>query len=157
MPAGLTWNGNTITGIPTTAGTYQITVTATNAYGSDSKTFPLTVDEASEPAEVSVTGVSLSQTSANLKVDEAVTLTATVQPDNATNKNVTWTSSDENVATVDADGLVTAVGEGTATITVTTEDGGKTASCAVTVTSASEPDPDPTPEPEPEPRTHPRA
>ena len=155
LPAGLTWNGNTITGIPTTAGTYQITVTATNAYGSDSKTFPLTVDEASEPAEVSVTGVSLSQTSANLKVDEAVTLTATVQPDNATNKNVTWTSSDANVATVDADGLVTAVGEGTATIIVKTEDGGKTATCAVTVKAASDPDPTPEPEPEPEPTPEP--
>ena len=61
------------------------------------------------------------------------TLTATVLPANASNRNVTWQSSDSAVATVDASGVVTGIAEGTATITVTTVDGNKTASCAVTV------------------------
>ena len=101
-----------------------------------------------------VTGVSLNQSEMTLIDGETGTLTAIFTPDNATNQAVTWEGSDTSVATVN-NGLVTAVGEGTATITVTTEDGGKTASCAVTVTSASEPDPDPTPEPEPEPEPEP--
>lgn len=85
---------------------------------------------------VSVTGVTLDKTTAELTVGETVTLTATVAPDNATNKNVTWSSDNTAVATVDENGKVTAVGEGTATITVTTEDGNFTASCTVTVTAA---------------------
>ena len=81
-----------------------------------------------------VTGVSLDKTSLNLNPGKGGTLTATITPDNATNQNVTWKSSDTKVATVD-NGLVTAVAEGTATITVTTEDGNKTATCTVIVTN----------------------
>ncbi len=84
---------------------------------------------------VPVTGVTLSGTT-SVKVGNTTTLTATVAPDNATNKNVTWTSSDTSVATV-ADGVVTGVAAGTATITVTTEDGGFAADCTVTVSRAS--------------------
>jgi formylglycine-generating enzyme required for sulfatase activity len=62
------------------------------------------------------------------------TLTATITPSDATNQNVTWSSSDDRVVTVENTGLVTAVAAGTATITVTTVDGGKTAVCAVTIT-----------------------
>ena len=76
--------------------------------------------------------VTLDQTEATIHVQETVTLTATVLPENATDKSVTWSSSDEAIATV-AEGVVTAVAEGTATITVTTTDGGLTATCAVTV------------------------
>jgi uncharacterized protein YjdB len=61
-----------------------------------------------------------------------MTLTARVSPDNAINKDVSWSSSDESVATV-SDGVVTALKPGVAVITVTTEDGGKTASCDVRV------------------------
>jgi uncharacterized protein YjdB len=64
---------------------------------------------------------------------EAATLTVTVLPDNATDPTVTWSSSDENIATVDSDGVVTAVNGGAATITVTSNDGAKTADCVVTV------------------------
>ena len=85
-------------------------------------------------ATVSVTGVTLEPTSLSLFTDGSETLTATVEPGNATNKNVTWSSSDETIATVDNNGTVTAVGAGEATITVTTEDGCKTATCIVTVT-----------------------
>ncbi len=83
---------------------------------------------------VAVTGVTLAPTSATLTLGETetVTLTANVLPAEATDKSVTWSSSDEAVATV-TDGVVTAVAAGTATITVTTTDGAKTATCAVTV------------------------
>ncbi len=79
-----------------------------------------------------VTGVSLDKGSLTLDVGESDTLNATVQPDNATNKNVTWSSNNADVATVE-NGVVTAIGEGEATITVTTEDGSFTDTCNVTV------------------------
>lgn len=82
---------------------------------------------------ISVTGVSLNKTSLPLLVGETEKLTATVSPSNATNKKVTWSSSDSGVATVDSNGNVSAKKVGTAVITVTTEDGGKTANCTVTV------------------------
>ncbi len=86
---------------------------------------------------VAVTGVSLNETSLNLDLagTKTATLTATVAPENATNKTVTWTSDAESVATVDSKGVVTAVAAGTANITATA--GNKTASCAVTVTDSS--------------------
>ncbi len=90
-------------------------------------------------AKVNVTGVTLSETSAEMTLGgETLTLTATVAPANATNKTVTWTTSDESVATV-ANGVVTAVAPGTATITATATNGtadtsdDKTAACTVTV------------------------
>jgi uncharacterized protein YjdB len=81
---------------------------------------------------VSVTGVTLNPDKATLNVGETQKLTVEFAPTNATNKHVTWVSSNEAVATV-ADGIVTAVGKGTATITVTTEDGNHTATCEITV------------------------
>lgn len=67
-------------------------------------------------------------------------LSATVVPEDATNKKVMWTSSDLNVATVDQNGKVTAVGSGTCVITVTTEEGGKTDTCTIKVETPSKPD-----------------
>ena len=88
-----------------------------------------------------VTGITLTPDSKTLtKKGETVQLTATVTPDNAANKKVTWTSSDSKVATVDENGLVTAVANGTAIITVTTEDGGETATAEITVNISSEDD-----------------
>ena len=84
-------------------------------------------------AAPTLSGVTLNKTELSLMEGKSETLVATVQPENATNKNVTWSSSNESVATVDNDGKVTAVSKGTATITVTTVDGAKTASCEVTV------------------------
>ncbi|MDE7088977.1 MAG: Ig-like domain-containing protein [Prevotella sp.] len=78
--------------------------------------------------------ITLSQTSAQLKAGESITLTATVLPETTTDKAVTWSSSDENIATVDAEGNVTALAVGEATITATAADGsGVSASCQVTV------------------------
>ena len=135
LPAGLSLNnGGMITGTPTAQGESTFTVEAENDYGNDSKQFTLTIEAA---ANVPVDRVALSPSTLNLKEDETGTLTATVEPSNATNKNVTWESSNTSVATVDASGLVTAVSAGTATITVTTEDGDKTATCEVTVTAAT--------------------
>jgi hypothetical protein len=82
--------------------------------------------------EVKVGGVSLSQTRCELRVGETLRLVALVKPDNATNKNVEWSSGSPLVASVDT-GLVTALAAGVASITAATEDGGKTASCEVTV------------------------
>ena len=82
---------------------------------------------------VPATGVALDKTEATMKIGETLTLTATVTPDDATDKSVTWSSSDDKIATVDEDGTVTAVAEGEAVITVKTTDGGYTAECKVTV------------------------
>ena len=87
---------------------------------------------------VSVTGVSLDQSALEMEVGDTETLTATVAPSNASNKAVEWSSDDEDVATVDDEGNVTAVGEGTCTITVTTKDGSKTSTCDVTVNGSGE-------------------
>lgn len=95
--------------------------------------YDLTIE--SEPF-VNVTGVTLDQTELALKEGESATLKATIMPENATNNNVTWESSNTAVATV-ANGVVTAAGEGEATITVTTADGAKSASCKVTVTAGT--------------------
>lgn len=89
-----------------------------------------------EIAGVRVTGVSVAPTSESIAVSETLTLTATVAPADATNKAVTWSSSDDTIATVSDAGVVTGVAAGTATITVTTVDGSFTATSAVTVEAA---------------------
>lgn len=89
-------------------------------------------------APVQATGVTLDKTSASVKQGKTLTLTATVAPADATNKNVTWSSDNESVATV-SNGVVTGKATGNATITVTTDDGGYTASCTVTVTTSLPP------------------
>ena len=84
-----------------------------------------------------VNEVSLDKTELALTVGDTQTLTATITPDDANNKNVSWSSDKPSVATVDENGTVTAVAAGTANITVKTVDGEKTAVCAVTVTAKS--------------------
>ena len=131
LPAGLSLSEDgKITGTPTTEGTSTFTITATNTAGSDSKEFSLTIKP------VPVTGVKLNKTELALFTDDSEILTATIEPDNATNQAVTWESSDHNVATVD-NGKVSAVAAGEAIITVTTADGGKTATCQVKVTQST--------------------
>ena len=82
---------------------------------------------------VQVTGISLDRSNVTIKEGESVTLVATVKPDNAENKNVSWSSSDAGVASVNNSGIVTGLKAGSATVTATTEDGGKTSSCVVLV------------------------
>ncbi len=115
-----------VTGV--SAGTATITVTT--ADGNKTATCKVTVTSVA----VAVTGVSLDVSEKSIIVGDSFTLIATVSPDNATNKTVTWSSSNSAVATVTED-KVTGVSAGTATITVTTADGNKTATCKVTVIS----------------------
>ena len=89
-------------------------------------------------ADVAVESVTLDKTSLDLKTGDNTTLTATVNPESATNKDVTWISDKPEIAAVEG-GTVTAKAEGTATITVTTIDGGKIATCKVTVTPKTVP------------------
>ncbi len=80
-------------------------------------------DSAVDPPSVKVSAISVVPKALTLTVGETGTITAKVEPENAANKDVTWSSSDEDVATVDENGKVTAIGAGQATITVTTVDG----------------------------------
>lgn len=91
---------------------------------------------------IPVSGVQLPFKVMSIEVGETVTFTVMVTPENATNPNVIWSSSDERVATVSSSGLVTGVKAGTTTITVRTEDGDFTATCVVTVTKDNGSNPD---------------
>ncbi len=107
-------------------GSCIITCTAADGYGTKS-ICEVTVKQ-------QVTEIALSETNASLWVGETKTLTATVSPTTASNTSVEWSSSDDNVATVSPDGIITAKGEGTCTITCTAADGYGTVSiCEVTV------------------------
>lgn len=107
----------------------QATITVTTADGSKTATCTVRVRiQIGEPVQ----SVGLNKTELALEVGKTGTLEAIVEPSDATNKNVTWSSSNPEVATVD-NGVVTAVSAGEAIITVTTEDGAKTATCKVTV------------------------
>jgi uncharacterized protein YjdB/glycosidase len=107
------------------AGTATITVKTVD--GNKTATSAITV------AAIPVSSVAVSPTSASLHAGNTQQLTVTISPANATNKNVTWSSNNSAIATVNSSGLVTAVSAGTATITATTQDGNKTASAAITV------------------------
>ena len=114
-------------GAVTAVGEGSATITATA--GGKSGTCSVSVKK----KNVAVVSVELDKTDVELEEGKVVTLVATVKPDDATDKKVTWKSDSEQVAVVDANGKVTAVKPGSATITVTTADGGKTSSCHVNV------------------------
>jgi uncharacterized protein YjdB len=108
------------------------TITATTNDGSNLKA-TCTVKVSIMP----VASITLNITEKTLEEGETVNLTASVLPANASNKSLAWTSSDENVATVDANGLVTAVKEGTATITAKANDGSNvSAQCTINVSDS---------------------
>ena len=113
----------------------DVTITVTTQDGNKSDTATVTVKK----AVVNVTGVTLDKTTLSLQEGATGNLVATIAPSTATDKTVTFASSDEAIATVDNTGKVTAVKAGSADITVTTKDGSKTAKCTVTV-SAPVPD-----------------
>lgn len=103
------------------------TITVRTASGGKTATCKVTVKD------VVPTGVTLNKSALSMYEGDSLSLVATVLPSNATNKNVTWSSSNTSVATVDAKGMVTGKKAGTATITARTASGSKTATCAVTV------------------------
>lgn len=119
-------------------GNYSVGFIFRSAYNYDEKlvTFtviPATVTVKAKP--VPVTGIALDRETASIGTGETLTLTPIFSPETATNKNVTWSSSDKTIATVE-NGIVTPLKKGTTTITVTAEDGGFTDVCVVTVTCA---------------------
>jgi len=118
-------------GVVTGAAAGSVTITAT------STTDPTITASCNVTVQaIAVTNVSLNKSTLNLQVGGNETLTATVLPDNATNKNLTWSSSAPAIASVDQTGKVTAHAAGSATITVASvEDNTKAATCTVTVTS----------------------
>ena len=124
IPSGVTVNNS---GVITNEGTINNQGTLTIEPGGN-----LAGDVTGNQATYKVTGVTLNRSNLSLTAGGAAWLRAAVQPDNAANKMVTWSTSDASIATV-TDGVVTAVAPGTATITVTTVDGGFTAICTVTV------------------------
>lgn len=129
----VTWTSSN-TAVATVDGSGKVTAvaqgsaTVTATCGSVSASCSVTVNPA---PVVEATGVTLSQTYLNLETGASATLSATVTPDNTTDKTVTWTSSDPSIASVDAEGMVTAVAEGDAVITATC--GNVSAECIVKV------------------------
>lgn len=116
----------------------KVTVTAMARKDDDiSASFNVVIsDEEYDDDETYVTSITLNPTSLNLKVGESKSITATVRPTNATNKNIVWKSHNKSVATVDQNGKITAVGVGNTTITAEAEDGsGVIATIEVTVTA----------------------
>ena len=122
-PIGASWSGNVWTGNASTVNIAESGFNATNIV------FTIAEDD------VDVTGISLNKPSTSIEEGKTETLTATISPAEATDKSVTWTSSDPSVATVDESGVVTAVAVGNATITAEASNG-LTATCTVTVTAA---------------------
>ena len=130
-------NQCTIKGVA--AGTGKLYYYCSYYYDGYYRTMDFYYDITVKAATVSVTSVTLSQTTINLRTGETFQLTATVYPTNATNKNVNWSTSKASVATVNSGGLITAQGAGTATISCYAADGsGCNKTCTVTVS-------DPTP------------
>lgn len=82
---------------------------------------------------IPVKGIAIDNTSAEIGIGQRINILATISPENATNKNISWTSSDENVATVDGSGNIIGLAAGNTTITATTEDGGYSAQCEIVV------------------------
>lgn len=117
-------------GVVTAVKVGKATITVVTRSGGKTASCIVTVTAAPIP----VTGITLDKTALSLGIDDKEKLTPTIAPEDATNTNVKWTSSDDKIATVSATGEVTAVAVGIATITATTEDGGKTATCVVTIT-----------------------
>ena len=124
-----------IDGVPTEVGKYKASITV------GGKTAFVEYEiTGGTPEIVPVSQITLNKAETSISVGNSETLTATVTPENAANKDLKWASSDTSVATVAADGTVTAVKAGTATITATAADGsGKSATCTVTVTGGTTP------------------
>jgi uncharacterized protein YjdB len=120
------------------AGKYYAYLFTNDSYDAVSNKVEFTVSQDVDYTDVvPVTGVSLDKEAATIAINTTLQLTASVAPEEATNKNVTWSSDNESVATVSEDGEITGIAEGKATITVTSEDGEFEAECEVTVTKTT--------------------
>jgi len=117
--------------IPFTATGGDITVSIKSANGSISHTTHTIAQDVDK--EISVSDVTLDKDSAEISIRESLQLNAEVLPANASNKKVLWKSTNDKVAKVTQNGLVTGIGEGTADIVAQTEDGGFTAKCGIKV------------------------
>ena len=115
------------------AGSATITVTTTD--GSKTATCSVTVTAKT----IEVNDVGLDKSEMEMVAGDSYQFTVTLKPDNASDKTLSWSSSDENVATVDNSGKVTAISEGKVTITVKTSNSAQSASCDITVKAASIP------------------
>ncbi len=118
------------------------TADTTSVSGDDSSNSGNSVTSIDSDETVHVTSVSLNETSKSLTVGDTFTLKATVLPENASNKNVSYASKNSSVVLVNNSGLVTALKAGSTSVIVTTEDGSKTATCSFTVASKSDPTPE---------------
>lgn len=117
----------------TAIGAGTATISVKDQKGEYTAKATVVVKEKTPSTPIEVTGVSLNKSSLSLNPGGTYKLVATVKPSNATNKNVTWKSSDTSVVKVDSNGKITALKVGKATITVTTKDGQYIATCNVTV------------------------
>ena len=124
-------------GVVTAVSKGETMIRVTTEEGNKTDECKVIVKEESDP--VAVTGVKLPFTALTQKIGTSFTLVATIEPANATNKTVTWSSSNNTVASVTNMGVVQAKAAGTADITVTTADGGHTATCSFTVTTEDVP------------------
>lgn len=140
LPPGLSLDkAGKITGTPTQPGTYTFSLDAENllvdALGYSTKQYTIVVS-----GDITINKIALNKETLELTKGNSETLIATVEPANATNKQLMWTSDNTDVATVDGNGKVTAVSEGTAKITVSSADGSnKSASCMVIVKQVPKP------------------
>ena len=127
--------GNAVITVVSASGVYsaECAVTVQAVQTPDPDPIPIDPTPTPDPDPVYVTSVELDQSELALSLGDSYTLKVTVHPNDADNKAISWSSSDESVATVEG-GTVKAMSAGTATITVRTEDGGHTATCVVTVT-----------------------
>ena len=126
-----------VNGVVTAVSKGETIIRVTTEEGNKTDECKVIVKEESDP--VAVTGVKLAFTALTQKIGTSFTLVATIEPANATNKTVTWSSSNSTVASVTNMGVVQAKAAGTADITVTTADGGHTATCSFTVTTEDVP------------------
>ena len=92
-----------------------------------------TEESTTQEQQIAVEGITLSETSVNLQVGDKIRLKAIITPENATNQQITWRVTNSKVITVDENGIVTALQEGTSAVFVVTTDGGKIALCNITV------------------------
>ena len=109
------------------------TITVKTLDGNLTDTCAVTVEK--KEITIDVSGVTLDKNSVEMKVGEKINLVATIQPINATTKEVIWTSSNEQVVKISENGIIEALKEGEATITVTTKDGEFTATCEIKVST----------------------